>query len=373
MEIVAKHYRTGEPISVQVDGGHYLQFDELEVDDDYTLPWIAPSLVDIQVNGFAGIDFNRPPSFDGAWEQACCGLYEHGCTHFLATLVTRREEDYHELLEKWETQRAKFPGNCSGWHLEGPFLNPAPGYHGAHRPEWMRSSSISLLEAWQKATKNSVRLVTLAPEMDFPASLAFIRHAVKEEVRIAIGHSAAMGETLHESVQAGARCWTHLGNAVPSPMEKFDNVIFHALADEQLMASLIPDGHHVPPAAFQVMARILGERLLLTTDAMAGAGAKPGSYTLGDIEAKVGRDGLALHPQTGRPVGSTLSPFTGLFRAAELAGLPWETMWDAFSIRPARWLGLQHALKPGAEANFCLFYTEPKPLLQAVYANGVLM
>ena len=124
-----------------------------------------------------------------------------------------------------------------------------------------------------------------------------------------------MGEALVEAIEAGAVGWTHLGNAAPAIAPKFENVIFHALAQSNLMPSLIPDGIHIPPHAFRAMARMLNKatppRLLLTTDAMAGAGAKkPGKYTLGEIQAEVGADGsarLAGKRKAGRIDADSLS------------------------------------------------------------------
>jgi N-acetylglucosamine-6-phosphate deacetylase len=138
---------------------------------------------------------------------------------------------------------------------------------------------------------------------------------------------------------------------------------------------LIPDGLHLPPHAFRVLARALGQanpsRLLLTTDAMAGAGAeKPGSYTLGDVQVEVGADGSARLPGSGRLAGSTLTPFQGAFLAERMAGIFLEDAWTAFSTRPASLLGLKHGLAEGNSADFCLLSPEKTPYLLATYHRG---
>jgi N-acetylglucosamine-6-phosphate deacetylase len=162
---------------------------------------------------------------------------------------------------------------------------------------------------------------------------------------------------------------------VPADVPKFDNVIMHALGKTDLFASLIPDGLHVPEFAFRVMAHSLQRRhpprLLLTTDAMAAAGAgKPGSYTLGEVEVEVSEDGSARLPESGRLAGSTLTPFEGVFRAERMSGMFLEDVWTAFSTRPASVLGLQHGIAAGNPADFCLISPEKTPRLLETYHRG---
>lgn len=343
--------------------------------DILDLPWIASGLVDIQINGFAGVDFNLPIESDDAWHHATHQLYAHGCTGFLIALITNEEEGYQRLLTDLAGRINLDPRNCLGFHMEGPWLNPDPGTRGAHRPEWMQKPSLRLLEEWWGLTGELLKLITLAPEVDLEASLHVIHAAVDKKIRVFLGHSAAMGETLRSAVEAGAVGWTHLGNAVPGTVPKFENVILHALAESGLMASLIPDGLHVPPHAFRVLARLLHQadpsRLLLTTDAMAGAGAGgQGNYTLGRGQVEIGADGAARLPGSGRLAGSTLTPLRGVFQAERMAGLYLEDAWKAFSTRPASLLNFKHGLAEGNSADFCLLSPEKEPYLLATYHRG---
>jgi N-acetylglucosamine-6-phosphate deacetylase len=349
-------------------------------EDILDIPWIAPGLVDIQINGFAGVDFNRPIESDDAWHHATKQLYAHGCTSFLIALITNKEEAYRKLLADLAGRINLDPRNCLGFHMEGPWLNPDLGYRGAHRPGWMQKPSIRLLDDWWATAGPLLKLITLAPEIDRKASAQVIRAGVKKNIQFFLGHSGAMGETLVEAMEAGAVGWTHLGNAVPAAVPKFENVILHALAQSELLASLIPDGLHLPPHAFRVLAQMLDmfspSRLLLTTDAMAAAGAgRPGKYTLGDVQVEVGKDGAARLPSTdpsggGRLAGSTLTPFEGVFRAEKMAGLFLESAWDAFSLSPASLLGLSHGIAVGNSADFCLISPEKTPYLLATYHRG---
>jgi N-acetylglucosamine-6-phosphate deacetylase len=244
----------------------------------------------------------------------------------------------------------------------------------------MRAPDLRTLETWWEIAGPLLKLITLAPEVDSEAAAKVIRAGLDKKIQFFLGHSAAMGETLARAVEVGAVGWTHLGNAAPAIAPKFENVIFHALAQPGLLASLIPDGLHLPPHAFRALARGLHQgpssRLLLTTDAMAAAGAeKSGRYTLGEVEVEVSGDGSARLPSPGTPgqgrlAGSTLTPFEGVFRAERMSGLFLEDTWTAFSTRPAALLGLPHGLAKGNPADFCLISPEKEPYLLATYHRG---
>ena len=374
MKITARTLH-GEVCHVEVEE-HRFKSITPEKTDILDLPWIAPGLVDIQVNGFGGIDFNRAIESDAAWHHATQQLYAHGCTGFLIALITNTEGAYRKLLTDLSGRINLDPRNCLGFHMEGPWLNPDPGYRGAHRAEWMQKPRVGLLKDWWDIVGPLVKLVTLAPEMDPEASALVIRAGLQQKVQFFLGHSGAMGETLAGAMEAGAIGWTHLGNAAPANVPKFENVILHALAHPKLFASLIPDGLHLPPHAFRVLARFLEKghhapRLVLTTDAMAAAGAeKSGKYTLGEIEVVLGDDGSARLPDSGRLAGSTLTPFRGVFLAEQMAGMFLEDAWTAFSSRPASLLGLNHGIACGNSADFCLISPEKTPYLLATYHRG---
>ncbi len=378
MKITARKL-SGEICQVQFEGHQFTSVAETK-SKILDLPWIAPGLIDIQINGFAGIDFNRAIESDDAWHHVTKQLYAQGCTGFLIALITNAEEGYRKLLTDLTGRINLDPRNCLGFHMEGPWLNPDPGYRGAHRPEWMQKPSLRLLEEWSSLAGPLLKLITLAPELDLEASARVMRAGLEKKIQFFLGHSSAMGETLQAAIDAGAVGWTHLGNAAPATVPKFENVILHALSQLGLMASLIPDGHHLPEHAFRVLARMLNKartsRLILITDAMAAAGAgKSGAYTLGPVEVELAADGTARLPTpdapgTGRLAGSTLTPFEGVFRATKMAGLFLEDAWTAFSTRPAKVLGINHEIAVGNSADFCLISPEKTPYLLATYHRG---
>ncbi len=184
-----------------------------------------------------------------------------------------------------------------------------------------------------------------------------------------------MGETLARTVEAGAVGWTHLGNAVPATVPKFENVILHVLAQPGLCASLIPDGHHLPPHAFRVLANALlhADRLLLTTDAMAGAAANAGDglHPRRPLRSKSTRDGSARLPRTGPPRRFHAQlRFAASSSPSGWAGIYLEEAWKAFSTRPASLLHLKHGFTEGNPADFCLISPETTPRLLATYHRG---
>ena len=373
MKITARTL-SNEICEVEIDGPVFKKITPHK-GDILDLPWIAPGLIDIQINGFGGVDFNRPIESEDAWHHATRQLYAHGCTGFLATLITNQEEGYRKLLTGLAARIRRDPRNCLGFHLEGPWLNPDPGYRGAHRAEWMQKPGLRLLEEWCAITGDLLKLITLAPEVDPEASLQVIGEGRKKGVHFFLGHSGAMSEILQRAIAAGATGWTHLGNAMPATVPKFENIILHALAQPGLMASLIPDGLHLPPHAFRALAIALDQatpsRLLLTTDAMAAAGAdKTGVYTLGDVQVEIGADGAARLPGSGRLAGSTLTPFEGVIRAEQMTGMYLEDAWEAFSTRPASLFHLNHGLAKDNSADFVLLSPEKTPYLLATYHRG---
>jgi len=200
MKITARAL-SGEVCDVEIESGKFKTI-ATRHEEILDLPWIAPGLVDIQINGFAGIDFNRALASEEAWRHATEQLYAHGCTGFLIALITNTEAGYRERLTELSAQIGRDARNCLGFHLEGPWLNPEPGYRGAHCAEWMRKPELRLLEEWRALAGDLVRLVTLAPEVDPDAAVEVIRAGTAQAIRFFAGHSGAMGETLRRACEA---------------------------------------------------------------------------------------------------------------------------------------------------------------------------
>jgi N-acetylglucosamine-6-phosphate deacetylase len=303
----------------------------------------TPLLFDFQVNGFCGIDFQRDDLTPTDWARAAGSLRSHGIRAFFATFVTAEVDRLCRRLEACERACSRDPmlrSLVAGYHLEGPWLSPEPGYCGAHPPGAMRAPSAAEFDRLQVAAAGRIRLVTLAPE--WPDSPEFIAHLARRGVHVSLGHTNASVSEIDAAIAAGARFATHLGNGVPLTLPRHDNVIQRLLARDELTACFIPDGIHLPPFVLRNLVRAKpAGRILFTTDCMSGAGAGPGRYTLGELEIDIGADGVARMPGGGGLAGSTLTPDEGVRRVAAYLGLSFEEALRLWSDAPVAAFGLR--------------------------------
>ena len=298
-----------------------------------------PGFFDLQVNGFAGVDFNDPEATADDFLHALDRLRGTGVTAFLPTLITSAVEDFSACAQK--ILRLNPPGFV-GFHMEGPYISTEDGPRGAHPLAFVSSASIEDFSWRQEAASGKILLVTLAPEV--PGAIQLIEHLVQTGISVAIGHTAATKDQIFDAVKAGATLSTHLGNGCHLQMLRHPNLIWEQLADDSLFASLVVDGHHLPPATVKAMIRAKGtERIILTTDAMAAAGCGPGNYQLNGEPVTVSADGRVSH--TGKPwlAGSSLTMDRAVANTVKFTGLPLETVWEMASNRPAEFFGMKPA------------------------------
>jgi N-acetylglucosamine-6-phosphate deacetylase len=175
-----------------------------------------------------------------------------------------------------------------GYHLEGPFISPVDGYRGAHPLPHVREPDWDEFRKYQDGANGRIKLVTLAPEL--PGALHLIERLTKSGVVVALGHTAADGNTIRDAVRAGAKLSTHLGNGCPVQLHRHSNPIWEQLAEDGLAASIIADGHHLPPAVLKVLLRSK-TNIILTSDLGSLAGLPPGIYREWDQALEVMADG----------------------------------------------------------------------------------
>lgn len=282
------------------------------------------SLFDVQVNGFAGVDFQQSHLSAAAMRHAVEALAAHQTRRFFVTLMTDSLPALEAKLAGWERARKQDEAIAEavcGYHLEGPWISPEPGYCGAHDPSLMIAPHLRDFARLQHAADGRVRLVTLAPEL--PGAAGFIRALRAEGVHVSIGHSMADQHQIEAAIGAGARFCTHLGNGVPLLLDRHRNVVQHLLACDELTAFLIPDGIHLPTAVLKNFFRAKPKgRALFTTDCMAASGSPPGRYRLGRHELEVGPDAIVRLPGSAQFAGSSLTPPQGVANAAAWLELP---------------------------------------------------
>jgi N-acetylglucosamine-6-phosphate deacetylase len=354
-EICAREVDGGRPVRVAWQDGRITRWEAAPDTRDNGL-WIAPLLLDVQVNGFGGVDFQQD---DLALDQlvlATRGLRAGGCGRYLLTLITdewSRLTARLRLVRQLRAQSAELQSAIAGWHVEGPFLSSAPGFCGAHDPAFMLDPTPEHIEELRRITGDDPLLVTLAPER--PGALEAISLAVSLGMKVSLGHTDASAEVLRQAIQAGATGFTHLGNGCPRDLDRHDNILWRVLETDGLTVSLIPDRIHVSPALFRLVHWVLGpEAIYYTSDAMAAAGAPPGRYTLRGLQLEVGPDQVVRQPGKTNFAGSALRPIDGVFRATAMLKVSWAEVWQRFSAGPARFMGLNTGLGPGADASFCL-------------------
>jgi N-acetylglucosamine-6-phosphate deacetylase len=306
-EIHARHYATGETVCVRWRNGQITHLESVHPEHNLDL-WIAPALVDVQVNGYAGVDFQRDDVSAADLLVAVRELRAAGCTRFLLTLIT---DEWAKLmarlrrLRELRSQSAELVRAIAGWHIEGPFLSPEPGYCGAHNPSQMLDPTITHIRELRALTEGDPLLLTLAPERR--GAIDAISFAVSVGIKISLGHTNAPATALRQAIDAGATGFTHLGNACPQQLDRHDNILWRVMDTPGLQAGLIPDGIHVSPLLFRLIYRVLGEKgIYLTTDAMSAAGAPPGRYTIGSLELEVGEDQIVRQPGKTNFAGSAL-------------------------------------------------------------------
>ena len=362
MLLRGRDYRTLDPIELYMCEGLLAEVRSLpEPDNDLIL---APGLVDLQVNGFQGVDFNHFPFSEQDVLNATHALWQQGVTSFMPTVITAQPGEIAQALQRLASACEHYSDVAlavPGFHLEGPFLSPEDGPRGAHPREAICAPDVFMFESWQRAAQQRIRLLTLSPE--WPQSSELIRHCVAQQVRVAIGHTSASAAQIHDAVLVGASLSTHLGNGAHLQLPRHPNYIWQQLAEDALAATLIADGDHLPAEVLKVFMRAKGEQALLVSDVTCFAGQPPGIYDSaigGRVQLSAeGRLSMADAPQL--LAGSARGLLDGVNFLLRQKLAPLQQAIEMASIRPARQLDLpqQHGLSPGAPADVLLLKPQP--------------
>jgi len=267
-------------------------------------------MFDLQVNGYAGTDFNRDGLTPEALAHACACLRSDGVEAILATFITDElpvmERRMRALVDLRKAD-ALAQEMIVGIHIEGPFINAEKGYVGAHPPLAVKPASVEAAKRLCDAADGLAKLVTLAPECD--ADFATTRWLAEQGVCVSAGHCNPSLDVLRGSIDNGLRMFTHVGNGCPMLMHRHDNIIQRAISlREHLWLCFIPDGVHIEFFALQNYLRSAGvERSIFVTDAISAARLGPGRFTLAGWDINVGEDLVARSPDGSHFVGSTVT------------------------------------------------------------------
>jgi N-acetylglucosamine-6-phosphate deacetylase len=330
--------------------------------------YIAPAWIDLQVNGYAGVDYNSPVTSHDEIARSAYVLNSTGTGRFYPTVITGPAEDMVESLRNLAKAKESLP-SIEGFHVEGPHICPDEGPRGAHPKECVRKPDINEYRRWQEATDGAVRLVTLSPE--WPEAPRYIETLVSEGVVVSIGHTKASGEEIDAAVKAGATMSTHIGNGAHGEMRRHPNYIWDQLADDRLTAGMIVDGIHLGAAFVKVALRAKGVgRTVLVTDASMPAMSTPGIYKLGGQDVELTEDGRVVLAGQARLAGSALRMDRAITNIMQMTGI---SLVEAIAMatrnpaRVGRIAGRRRGLVTGDRADFVLFrYDKEKNRIDVV-------
>lgn len=355
------HYRTKEPVTVHIEHGRIKDIQPTAPKSIHgSLPWIAPGLVDLQINGYFGSDFNTIPIAEGAVERATRELWKEGVTSYYPTVITNGDEEIEQAMRSIAAACDGDPvshAGVAGIHLEGPFISPEDGPRGAHDKSYTKAPSWPLFEKWQHAAQGRIKIITLSPE--WAGAAEFIERCVDQGVTVSIGHTSASAEQIDAAVKAGARMSTHLGNGAHLMLPRHPNYIWEQLSQDGLTACVIADGFHLPESVLKVILRTKGERAMLVSDAVYLSGMTPGTYDnhIGGRVVLTAEGRLHLADNPGLLAGSVQLLPWGVSHLLKSGMASLEEAWDMASVRPSAFMHLpsQDGLAVGAPADLVLF------------------
>ena len=272
--------------------------------------------IDLQVNGYGGVDFNAPGLTVEKVRAVTERLAADGTVGYLPTLVTGDPEMLIGTVRTVLEARRKYAiceKGILGFFLEGPFISDRPGAVGTHPVEWVRPPDMALFNRFQDAAEGLIKMVNVAAEV--PGMSDFVRQVAATGVTVSLGHQLAKSPAdVEPCIAAGAKAFTHLGNGLPNEINRHDNIICTALVEDRASVMFIPDGHHLPDTMLRLYTRAVPlKRLIAVSDAQYPAGLPPGEYEVCGAHARLEPNGLLWNPSRNCLVGAT-TPIAGCMR-----------------------------------------------------------
>lgn len=355
------HYKDDIGVKLIVENG-FIQAIEPSVDADSAV-YIAPGFVDLQVNGYRGVDFNSLELTEPDVVRVIESLLEQGVTSFYPTVITNSYENISKLVQVISDAVEKNPlvrKMVPGIHLEGPYLSLEDGPRGAHAKEYIQAPNWEYFQGLIESVNGLIKVITLSPEWSNAPN--FIEKAVEQGVCVSIGHTSATSEQIFQAVDAGASLSTHLGNGAHVMLPRHPNYLWDQLAEERLAATVIADGFHLPDSVLKVIARVKKDKMVLISDSVALAGLPPGDYqaSVGGEVTLTEEGRLHLKGEPRLLAGSAQSILWGVNQLVNMGITSLSDAIDKASILPARIVDLQQksGLQVGAPADLLLYKYE---------------
>jgi len=270
-------------VSLSTKNGKISGINRLATENNVSKTYVAPGLIDVQINGYMGVDFSGPGLTVEGIRKATKALWKAGVTTYFPTIIT---SDFKIMKKNFAilAKAQKDPeigGSIPGFHLEGPYISPLPGFRGAHLEKYIKNPDWEEFQELQKAANNGIKLITLAPELD--GAIPFIRNCVANGITVALGHHNGGAKDIERAIDAGAKMATHLGNGCANEINRHHNPIWPQLADDRITPSIIADGFHLTKEEVRSFYKVKGPgKTILVSDALDLAGLPPGEYTRGE-------------------------------------------------------------------------------------------
>ena len=369
-------YTDARAVEIEIRDGIILRIRDLGEEEESPEVYIAPGLIDLQINGYFGVDFSGPDLKEGDLMKATQALWKVGVTTYFPTLITsdiqRLHENFAVLARAKDAPeiRAAIPG----FHLEGPYISPLPGFRGAHLGKYIKEPDWKEFKQIQESANHQIKLITVAPERK--GAIPFIENCVRNGVLVSIGHHNANPSEIQAAVDAGVRMATHLGNGCANEIHRHNNPIWPQLSQDLLSPTIIADGFHLTREEVRTFFKVKGvDKTILVSDALDLAGLEVGEYIRGERKLLLTPDVVKL-PEENVLAGaaSPISKCVGNMIRFTQCSLG-EAIQMA-STNPARMLSLQDRgeIKVGKRADLILFrMVDTEMDIRNTYVGGKLV
>ncbi|WP_282159894.1 N-acetylglucosamine-6-phosphate deacetylase [Ulvibacterium marinum] len=369
-------YLDENPVSVSLKNGKISAVEQPNQSIDRPDVYIAPGLIDVQINGYVGVDFSGPNLTVEGVIKATKALWKAGVTTYFPTIITsdldRIKKNFAILAEA--RKNPEIGRSIPGFHLEGPYISPLAGFRGAHLEKYIRKPNWKEFQELQEAAENGIKLITVAPEID--GAIPFIRKCVKSGIVVSLGHHNGSAEEIQLAVDAGAKMGTHLGNGCANEINRHHNPIWPQLSNDAITVSIIADGFHLTKEEVRTFYKAKGvENTILVSDALDLAGLPPGEYVRGERKLLLTPDVVKL-PKENVLAGaaSPISKCVGVM--LDYTGCSLKNAIQMASTNPARLFSLDGLgkIEVGKQADLILFSIEDNQVvIKQTYVDGKLV
>lgn len=369
-------YSDGNPVLLSLDKGKITEVSSLEKDAEVPKTYIAPGLIDIQINGYVGVDFSGPDLTVAGVKKATKALQKAGVTSYYPTVITSdiaRIKTNFAILAKAKEDPEIGP-SIPGFHLEGPYISPIAGFRGAHLEKYIKAPDWAEFQELQKAANSGIKLITLAPELE--GAIPFIRKLVESGVTVSLGHHNGSAEDVALAVEAGAKLSTHLGNGCANEINRHNNPLWPQLSNDALTISIIADGFHLTREEVRTFYKTKGaDKTILVSDALDLAGLPPGEYTRGERTLLLTPNVVKL-PKENVLAGAASPISKCVGKIMEYTECSLKDAIQMASTNPAEFFALKDlgTIEPGKRADIILFTMENNEMvIERTYVGGELV